>query len=216
VCHHLVVMARPPAAARRRNARVRREEARGRIAAAAERLLADRPYRELSVDAVMAEAGLSRTVFYRHYDGLPELLLELFEAVAAELAAELEAGDLREVIEAAVHAFAAHGPLMRAVDQAANHDALIERVQRATSDRFTARMAEQLAEGMEEGRVRPGNAYELARALNLMNQRYLLETVARDPEFDQDCAVAALLAVWEPVAEAGQDDRAGTQRRPTA
>jgi AcrR family transcriptional regulator len=192
-------MASPPAAARRRNARVRREEARVRIAAAAERLLADRPYRELSVDAVMAEAGLSRTVFYRHYDGLPELVLELFAAVAAELAAELEVRDLRGVLEAAARAFAEHGPLLRAVDQAAGHDAVIERAYRERSERFTARMSEQLRAGMDEGRVRPGDPYELARALNLMNQRYLLDTVARDPGFDRERAVAALLAVWEPV-----------------
>lgn len=197
-------MASPPAAARRRNARVRREEARGRIAAAAERLLAERPYRELSVDAVMAEAGLSRTVFYRHFDGLPELVLELFRSVADELAAELETGDVRGIIEAAATAFAAHGPLIRAIDQGAGHDAVIERVQREISDRFTARMAEQLADRMEEGRVRRSDPHELARALNLMNQRYLLETVARDPEFDRDRAVAALLAVWEPVLSADE------------
>jgi TetR/AcrR family transcriptional regulator, ethionamide resistance regulator len=196
-------MASPPSAARRRNARIRREEARARIAAAAERLLADRPYRELSVDAVMAEAGLSRTVFYRHYDGLPELVLELFAGVADELAAELEVGEPREVLEAAASAFAAHGPLLRALDQAAGHDALIERTYREVSDRFTARMAEQLQEGMDEGRVRPGDPHELARALNLMNQRYLLETVARDPDFGRDRAVAALLAVWEPVTGGG-------------
>jgi AcrR family transcriptional regulator len=192
-------MATRPAAARRRNAQVRRSEARGRIAAATERLLAERPYRELSVDAVMTEAGLSRTVFYRHYDGLPEVVLELFEAVAAELAAELESGDLREILEAATRAFATHGPLMRAVDQAAGHDAVIERANRAVSDAFTARIGEQLQEAMDEGRVRPGDAYELARALNLMNQRYLLDTVARDPDFDPERAVGALLAVWEPL-----------------
>jgi AcrR family transcriptional regulator len=192
-------MASRPAAARRRNARVRRDEARTRIAAAAERLLADRPYRDLSVDAVMAEAGLSRTVFYRHFDGLPELVLSLFEGVAAELAAELETGEVGEILEAAARAFSAHGPLLRAIDQAASHDAVIERDYRAISDRFTARMGEQLQEGMDEGRVRPGDPYELARALNLMNQRYLLETVARDPGFEPERAVRALLDVWEPV-----------------
>src|SRR5215210_6900468 len=133
-------MATRPAAARRRNAQVRRAEARARIAAATERLLAEHPYRELSVDAVMAEAGLSRTIFYRHYDGLPEVLLELFEAVAAELAGELEVGELRGILEAAVRAFTVHGPLMRAVDQAASHDAVIERANRRVIDGFTARM----------------------------------------------------------------------------
>jgi AcrR family transcriptional regulator len=192
-------MASRPAAARRRNARVRRDEARARIAAAAERLLADRPYRDLSVDAVMAEAGLSRTVFYRHFDGLPELVLSLFEGVAAELAAELETGDVAEILGAAARAFSAHGPLLLAIDQAASHDAVIERTYRAISDRFTARMGEQLQERMDEGVVRPGDPYELARALNLMNQRYLLDTVARDPGFEPERAVRALLDVWEPV-----------------
>jgi AcrR family transcriptional regulator len=192
-------MASRPAAARRRNARVRRDEARSRIAAAAERLLADHPYRDLSVDAVMEEAGLSRTVFYRHFDGLPELVLSLFEGLAAGLAAELETGEVREILEAAARAFSAHGPLLRAIDQAASHDAVIERAYREISDGFTARMGEQLQEGMDEGRVRPGDAHELARALNLMNQRYLLETVARDPRFEPERAVRALLDVWEPV-----------------
>ena len=200
VWHDVVPMASRRAAARRRNTRVRRNEARARIAAAAERLLAERPYRDLSVDAVMAEAGLSRTLFYRHYDGLPELILELFEGVAAELAAELETADLRSVLEAAARAFAERGPLMRAVDQAASHDEEIERAYRAVSERFTARMAEQLGAAMDEGRVRRGDPYELARALNLMNQRYLLDTVARDPSFEPERAVRALLDVWEPVA----------------
>jgi AcrR family transcriptional regulator len=196
-------MASRPATARRRNARVRREEARTRIAAAAERLLAERPYRDLSVDAVMAEAGLSRTVFYRHFDGLPELVLSLFARVATGLASELETGDLREILEAAARAFSEHGALMRAIDQAAGHDAVIERAYRAISDGFTARMGQQLQERMDEGVVRPGDPHELARALNLMNQRYLLETVARDPEFGVERAVRALLDVWEPVVGAG-------------
>jgi AcrR family transcriptional regulator len=72
-------MSSPPARARRAAARTRREAARERIVAAAERLLRDRPYRELSVEEVMAEAGLSRTIFYRHFDGLPELVLSLFD-----------------------------------------------------------------------------------------------------------------------------------------
>jgi len=29
-------------------------------------------YRDLTVDQVMSKAGLSRTIFYRHFDGLPD------------------------------------------------------------------------------------------------------------------------------------------------
>src|SRR3954447_15373564 len=94
----------------RATARVGRQAAHERIVAAAERLLRERPYRELSVEEVMAEAGLSRTVFYRHFDGLPELVLSLFGAITQGLMAEVQAapgpGATRGILEAAVDAYA--------------------------------------------------------------------------------------------------------------
>src|SRR3954452_17320769 len=100
---------RPAATARRASAPIRRAEARERILAAAERLLRERPYRELSVDQVMAEAGLSRTVFYRHFAALAELVLSRLKAIGEGLAAEVMVapapGRTREVLAAAVDAF---------------------------------------------------------------------------------------------------------------
>jgi AcrR family transcriptional regulator len=195
---------RPAATARRATARVRRAEARERILAAAERLLRDRPYRELSVDAVMAEAGLSRTVFYRHFDGLPELVLARLREVAELLAAEVRLapapGRTREVLAAAVAAFAEHGRFMRAVEEAASHDEEVEAAYRAVVDGFTAQMSGQIQLGMDQGRIKPGNAYELARALNHMNRAYLLDTFGRDPAFDRTLALDTLDHVWASVA----------------
>ena len=74
---------RAAASTRRTAALARRREARERIEAAAERLLRGQPYRTLTVDQEMAEAGLSRTVFYRHFDGLPELVLSLLHAIVS-------------------------------------------------------------------------------------------------------------------------------------
>src|SRR5215216_6035380 len=62
-----------------RGGRVPAAEARQRIEEAAARLLARVPFRELTVDAVMAEAGLARTIFYRHFAGLPHLLVARLE-----------------------------------------------------------------------------------------------------------------------------------------
>ena len=197
-------MSTRPARARRAAARTRREEARERILAAAERRLRERPYRELSVEDVMAEAGLSRTVFYRHFDGLPELVLALFGAVTEELMAEVQDAPgpeaTRRILQAAVDAYAEHGALLRAVDEAASHDAEIEAAYRGVFEAFTAVMAGQIQEGMDAGRIRPGDAHELARALNLMNANYLLDTLGRDPGFDRQLAVDTLMAVWGPVA----------------
>ena len=199
-------MSTGPARARRAAARTRRDAARERILAAAERLLRDRPYRELTVEEVMAGAELSRTVFYRHFDGLPELVLSLFDAVTGDLMAELqgpaEPGATRRILRAAVDAYAEHGGLLRAVDEAASHDVDIETAYRAVRDAFTGVMATQIEEGMAAGRIRPGDPYELARALNLMNSAYLLETLGRDPGFDRELAADTLMAVWGPVASA--------------
>jgi AcrR family transcriptional regulator len=199
-------MSSRPARARRDAARTRREAARERILGAAERLLRDRPYRELSVEEVMEEAGLSRTIFYRHFDGLPEVVLSLFDTITQGLMAEVVGapgpGATRRILEAAVDAYAEYGGLLRAVDEAARHDAGIETAYRAVVDGFTTVIAGQIEEGMAAGRIRPGNAHELARALNLMNGNYLLETLGRDPGFDRVLAVETLMAVWGPVASA--------------
>ena len=53
--------------------RVPANEARQQILAAARELLLDRPFAALTVGDVMTRAGLTRTVFYRHFDGLPQL-----------------------------------------------------------------------------------------------------------------------------------------------
>jgi AcrR family transcriptional regulator len=205
-----LMSSRAAASARRSTARTKRAEARERILAAAERLLRERPYRELTVDQVMAEAGLSRTVFYRHFDGLPELVLSLLESIVAGPAAQLEAAaapaDIPNALVAAVDAYVEHGPFLRAVDEAASHDETIEIAYREVIDELTKTLAGQLAAGMRSGDIAAANAYELARALNLMTGRYLLETLGRDPGFDRDLALATLLAVWGPLTSQTRSD----------
>ena len=55
-------------------ARERRQEVRARIVAAASELVRERSFQELSVADVMALAGFERTIFYRHFDDLADLL----------------------------------------------------------------------------------------------------------------------------------------------
>jgi TetR/AcrR family transcriptional regulator, ethionamide resistance regulator len=182
----------PATIRRRENARVRREEARERIVAAAEQLLLEVPYRDLTVDLVMSRAGLSRTVFYRHFDGLPEVLLTLLGRIEAELAAPMDTGDLRALLAGSVETFARYGPFLRALDHAAGQDAEIEAAYCAVVDRFTEEIAATMGGGER--------AYELARALNLMNGHYLMDTLGKDPGFDRELALETLLTIWGAVA----------------
>ena len=193
---------RPAIARRRLNARVRREEARERILGAAEKVLLERPYRDVTVDLVMAEAGLSRTVFYRHFDGMPDVLLTLLRMIEGELVAPMlvPVTDpdtwLRELLASGVETFARYGPFMRALDHAAGQDAEIEAAYSAVVERFIEQTAETIG-GADE------HAYELARALNLMNRHYLMETLGKDPDFDREVALETLLTIWDAVARSG-------------
>ena len=47
--------------------------------------MGQRPYRELTVDAVMVQTGLTRTAFYRHFADVTDLVLRLFEEVGQGL-----------------------------------------------------------------------------------------------------------------------------------
>jgi len=181
---------------------VPRREARARITAAAGRLLAAHRFRELTVDAVMVEAGLARTVFYRHFDDLPHLVLGLLDDLREEIAATAAAagvGDprlMRDLLARVVDVFARHGPLLLAVDEAARHDDAVERAYRDTIDRTVELTAALLDQGMAVGSVRPLPARDVARALVLMNGTYLLDQLGRDPRGDPNAALEVLWSVW--------------------
>ena len=91
-------------ATHRAEVRHSRKQSRERIVAAAEELVRHTSYAELSVDEVMREAGIGRTIFYRHFDDLADLLMragreaidELYEAHRA--LAEARLGDGPEVV----------------------------------------------------------------------------------------------------------------------
>src|SRR5437588_8021754 len=116
--------------------REQRETTRREILTAADRLLRERPYRELSVDRVMAQTGLTRTAFYRHFDDVPDLVLRLLAEVGRELYdvaerwRERALGDFRgaaaEGLAGIVQFMVRHGRLVRAVAEGAANDELIE------------------------------------------------------------------------------------------
>ena len=56
--------------------RYTRRESREQIIEAATALLAERSFAELSVGEIMERAGRERTIFYRNFDGLTDMLLQ--------------------------------------------------------------------------------------------------------------------------------------------
>jgi AcrR family transcriptional regulator len=199
----------------RASQRVPRAEARRRIVAATSRLLRTRRFRELTVDAVMAEAGLARTVFYRYFDGLPHVVVSLLDEALADVVAVAESAPapqepdvLWEMLVRTVQLFVAHGPVLRALDEAARLDPDAEAVYRAAVDRSTAATAELLARGVEAGHIPPLDPLPVARALMMLNGHYLLDALG-DGRGDPDVALRTLWTIWSRTLGAGPPQKGG-------
>ncbi len=201
----------PAVAATDHRVRVRqtRQESRAQIVAATERLVRRQSYAELSVEQVMAEAGFGRTIFYRHFDDLADLLVracreainELYEAQRAlgQVRPDEDADAVRRALRSAVDVYAQHGPLLRAVAEAAAGDPQIAENYEAMRARFDD-FLEQSLRGVADLSSRPhADVAQTARALNLMNEHYLLDAFGHDPRVSPETAVQTLTEIWESV-----------------
>jgi TetR/AcrR family transcriptional regulator, ethionamide resistance regulator len=189
-------------------ARRSRQEARERIVAAAADLIRDRSYAELNVDEVMRAAGLGRTIFYRHFDDLGDLLLRVAQGVIGELyeaqPALEEIGDGDEAAAAAVRrglgpavaVYSRHGPLLRGVAEAAASDDELARGQAEMRARFSDQAERYLREAQTRGAARIADVAETAYALTVMSEGYLLDAFGRGPRVSIEVAIQTLSEIW--------------------
>jgi AcrR family transcriptional regulator len=174
-------------------------EARARILDAARALLLERPFAELTVDAVMGRARLARTVFYRHYRDLPQLAPDLLpdsDLPLVEHVERLEATEemVRLIIAGQVAVYAEHGPLLRAIDDAARHDPEVAERLESALRAPRALLARLVAAAPDP----PPDPREFARLLMATHRAYLLDTFGsgRPRRGARKAATEALTALW--------------------
>lgn len=201
-------------ATRKAEIRQTRQQSRERIVAAATELIRRTPYGALTVDDVMREAGSGRTIFYRHFDDLADLLMRagreafegLLEAEQAFRAAHIDGQPdvVRAAIEPAVAVYRQHGPLLRAIaEAAASGDEQIAAGQQAMLERFDELVADVLRASPHLSAPSEQDISETARALNLMNVNYLLDAFGREPRVSTETAVRTLAGIWAAVINSG-------------
>ena len=180
-------------------------EAEQEILAAAEGLLRERPFRELTVDAVMRRTELSRPSFYVYFRDRHQLVLRVVERIRGELFAVSERwyrgeGDgrtlAREAAQGIVAVFAWHGRVLRALADAAADDPEVESAYEALVESFVAPTAEHIEREIAAGRVLPLDARETAKALVWMMERYLSLSLGREPATDPAVVVETLATIW--------------------
>ena len=185
------------------------EVAEAEIVAAAEALLRERSFRELTVDEVMRRTDLSRPSFYVYFRDRHHLILRVVEHIGTDLRTMSKrwytgAGDgpalAREAMEGIVEVFSEHGPVLRALADAAADDPEVERVYGGLVQSFVDVTRKHIEKEIEAGRVLPLDAGETAQALVWMMERYLNRSLGRVPaELPRETVAQTLTTIWTRV-----------------
>ena len=179
------------------------------ILGTAERLLGERPLREISIDDLARGAGISRPTFYFYFPSKDAVLLTLLDRVAEEADAArgavrdgLPPGDhvahWRAVISAFHETFRRHRAVTLAAAEARATNAEVRALWAAVLEEWVASTAAAIEAERARGAAPPGRpARDVAVALNSMNERVLYGTFAGDgPVVPEPDVVEVLLDVW--------------------
>ena len=193
-----------PARRRRRTPEVAERE----IIAAAEALLREQPFRELTVDEVMRRTDLSRPSFYVYFRDRHHLVLRVVEHLGAELFAMSNrwlagTGDpvvrAREALEGVTEVFATHGPELRALADAAADDPEVEAAYNGIVQGFVDATARHIEEEIAAGTSLPVDPIETAKALVWMMERYLNLSFGHEPATPREDVAEVLITIWTRV-----------------
>ena len=191
-----------------RRIRRRPHDARREILDAAEVLLAERPFLELSVDDLMARTSMTRSSFYHYFRSLDEVAIalmrrvqgEMMEATAPWLRVDYD-GDpavgLEQGIRASAEVFARHGVVLSAIHEASFRYEAVQREWRdGVLEDWIGAVAAQVRAQRDRGLTRVADAEEIARALLLMNTAVLVERLGKQPPDQPDAVADTLAEIW--------------------
>lgn len=153
----------------------------------------------------MSRTGLSRPSFYQYFRDRNELVIRLVERLGAEILPMsnlwfLGTGDaeteLRRGYRGVAAVWAKHGPVLRALSDAACQDQTVEAAYRALTQRFVESTVTRIRTDVAAGRVRGIDPVPIAEALIAMSERYLTEKLGRMPQADPDAVADVLSEIW--------------------
>jgi TetR/AcrR family transcriptional regulator, ethionamide resistance regulator len=181
------------------------ESAEREILAAAESFLRERPFRDLTVDEVMARTTLSRPSFYVYFRDRHNLAVRLVEGIGDALFGMAgrwldgtgdPRADVREALGGVARVYDDHGLVLHAIADAAGHDPEVESVYYGLIERFVTATAASIERDIKSGQVAGLDPAPTAGALVWMSERYLLMTLGRLPKEPVDTVVDTLATIW--------------------
>jgi TetR/AcrR family transcriptional regulator, ethionamide resistance regulator len=195
-----------PQADKNRRRRRKPEAAESEILNAAGNFLREFPFREMTVDNVMARTGLSRPSFYEYFRDRNHMVVKLTERLTERNDAITErwfngqdpVEDLRRTTRELVEMYVIHGHLLRALSDAASNDARVEAVHQKRFASLIEVTAQRIVDHVASGAtaLEGLDPKEIAGALLYMNERYLIERLGQRPQADPKVVADTLVAIW--------------------
>lgn len=168
--------------------------------------LNERPMREVTIEEVMRRTALSRPAFYQYFRSVPAVIKVLLDRLQTEMMSSGSSwlstdGDrlvcLRESLSGLMSVVRAHGPLFRAITEAAPLDTELEASWRDFMVRWDGAVAARIVAEQQRGLIdRSIDAHRIARALNLMDQIVMVDFFGGPEQADLESAVDVIFRIW--------------------
>jgi AcrR family transcriptional regulator len=163
------------------------------------------PFRDMTVQSLMAPTGASRSAFYRYFKDLHELMEILLDVVKDDVMAATGpwftgAGDpvalLNDSLDGLVKVCYHRGPILRATTDAAAADERLERAWAQFVKQFNDGVTARIEADQAQGLIPDFDARPVAIALNLMDAYTLIEAFGRRPRSKPEPVREALGRIW--------------------
>ena len=163
------------------------------------------PFRDMTVNSLMAATGVSRSAFYPYFNDLYELMETLLDILQEEIFAVVEpwvagVGDpvalLNESLTDLIRVFHQQGPFLRAITDAAPSETRLETAWNRFLGGFDDAATARIATDQEQGLVPPFDARPVAVALNRLDAHALLDAFGRRPRSRPEPVLEALTRIW--------------------
>jgi hypothetical protein len=131
------------------------------------------------------------------------VLGELYEAqpVLEDIGHGGEAAAVQQGLGPAVEVYRRHGPILRAIAEAAAGDVELAHARNTLRAQFAERAARYLHEAQSRGSFPLADVEETAYALTVMTNSYLLDAFGHEPRVSAEVAARTLSDIWTAVVQ---------------
>ena len=163
------------------------------------------PFRDMSVNSLMASTSVSRSAFYQYFNDLHELMENLLNMLQEEILKAAAPwvsgiGDPVELIQEALSGLVdvgyQRGPFLRAITDAAVTDERLEEAWAQFLGGFDDAASLRIEADQKQGLIEEFDVRPVAIALNRLNAYTLLQAFGQQPRSQPEPVREALARVW--------------------